>query len=80
MTMDAHDPPGGDTPPDPAASPEPDTAAAPIAADQDPEIPLGQRLFDSPFLLLIAGTLIMFVFFTGWGVLEVLSLDPAPLP
>ena len=44
------------------------------------EIPLGQRLFDSPFLLLIAGILVMFIFFTGWGIVEIMSLDPAPLP
>lgn len=43
-------------------------------------IPLGQRLFDRPFLLLWAGMIIMFVFYTGWGLLEIMSLDPAPLP
>ncbi len=80
MTMDDHDSQGGASPPDPAPTPDIGSPSAPVAADHDPEIPLGQRLFDSPFLLLLAGTLIMFVFFTGWGVLEVLSLDPAPLP
>ena len=49
------------------------------APDEAP-VPLGQRLFDSPFLLLIAGILVMFVFFTGWGIVEIMSLDPAPLP
>jgi hypothetical protein len=44
------------------------------------EIPLGQRLFDRPFLLLAAGILIMVIFYTGWGLWEILSLDPAPLP
>jgi hypothetical protein len=49
--------------------------------EPDPEeIPLGQRLYDSPFLLLIAGIVVMFVFFTGWGVLEIMSLEQAPLP
>ena len=51
--------------------------------EQDPEleeIPLGQRLFDRPFLLLFAGIVIMFVFFTGWGMVEILSLEQAPLP
>jgi hypothetical protein len=43
-------------------------------------IPLGQRVFESPFLLLIMGLIVMFVFFTGWGVWEVMSLEPAPLP
>lgn len=44
------------------------------------EIPAGQRFFDSPFLLLALGMLIMFVIYTGWGMLEILSLGPAPLP
>jgi hypothetical protein len=44
------------------------------------EIPLGQRLFDSPFLLLAAGIVVMVVFYTGWGLWEIYSLSPAPLP
>jgi hypothetical protein len=47
--------------------------------DHEP-IPLGQRLYDSPFLLLVAGIVIMVVFYTGWGLWEVLSLETAPLP
>ncbi len=43
-------------------------------------IPLGQRLMDRPFLLLVAGLLVMIVFYTAWGLFEVLSLTPAPLP
>jgi hypothetical protein len=47
----------------------------------EPEpIPLGQRLYDRPFLLLIAGILVMVVFYTGWGLWEILRLPPAPLP
>ena len=59
---------------------QPDVATPSAAATDDSDIPLGQRLFDSPFLLLIACIVIMFVFFTGWGLLEIMSLDPAPLP
>lgn len=44
------------------------------------EIPLMQRIYESPFLLLFAGILVMFVFYTGWGVLEILSMPEAPLP
>jgi hypothetical protein len=44
------------------------------------EIPLGQRLYDNPFLLLIAGLVVMAVFYTGWGLWEIHSLQPAPLP
>ncbi len=43
-------------------------------------IPLGQRLFDRPFLLLAACIVVMFVFYTGWGLLELASLTEAPLP
>lgn len=48
-------------------------------ASEEP-VPLGQRLFDRPFLLLAAGILVMFVFYTGWGLLELASLTDAPLP
>lgn len=44
------------------------------------DIPLGQRLFDNPFLLLIAGIVVMAVFYTGWGLLEILRMPQAPLP
>ena len=44
------------------------------------EIPWGQRLYDRPFLLLVIGLLVMAVCFTGWGLWEVLTLPPAPLP
>jgi hypothetical protein len=44
------------------------------------EIPLGQQLCDRPFLLLIACLVVMFVFYTGWGLVEIASLGQAPLP
>lgn len=43
-------------------------------------VPLGQRLFDNPFLLLILGIVVMVLFYTGWGLWEVLSLPEATLP
>jgi hypothetical protein len=43
-------------------------------------VPLGQRLFDNVFLLLGAGLLIMFLFYTGWGLWEITSLPSGPLP
>ncbi len=49
-------------------------------AGESPRLPLGQRLLDSPFLLLFAGVVIMVVFYTAWGLYEILSLKPAPLP
>ena len=57
----------------PPSHPPPDAA-------QDTEIPLMQRLYDSPFLLLAACIVVMFVFFTAWGMIEIMSLEPAPLP
>ncbi len=53
----------------------------PHAPDVPPEpIPLGQRLFDNMFLLLAVGLLVMFVFFTGWGMYEITTIPPATLP
>ena len=42
--------------------------------------PFGQRLCDSPFLLLALGILVMAVFYTIWGLIEILSLPQATLP
>ena len=44
------------------------------------KIPLGQRLMDSPFLLLVLGLVVMLVFYTGWGLWELITLPSAPLP
>lgn len=44
------------------------------------EVPLGQRLYDRPFLLLAAGLIVMFGFYTFWGLWEVGSLPQATLP
>lgn len=43
-------------------------------------VPQGQRLYDNLWLLLVAGIVVMTVFYTLWGLWEVLSLPPAPLP
>ncbi len=47
---------------------------------QGEEPPFGQRLYDNPFLLLALGLVIMVVFFTLWGLWEVMSLPQATLP
>ena len=52
----------------------------PSAGGPEERPPLGQRLYDSPFLLLAAGMLVMVVFFTVWGLIEISSLPTAPLP
>mgnify|MGYP000940834872 CR=1 FL=1 len=46
----------------------------------DDEIPAIQKLFDRPFLLLIAGILVMLVFYTLWGIWEIFKMPQAPLP
>jgi hypothetical protein len=43
-------------------------------------VPLGQRLLDRPLLLLLAGLIVMFGFYTLWGLYEILSLPKATLP
>ena len=48
--------------------------------DSEQPVPLGQRLFERPFLLLLLGLVVMFVFYTGWGMVEVMMLPDAPLP
>jgi hypothetical protein len=52
--------------------------ATPPSSDQRP--PLGQRLLDHPFLLLLAGLAVMSGFYTLWGLYEILSLPRATLP
>ncbi len=48
--------------------------------DEQSEIPRGQKLYDNPWILLVAGLVVMFVFYTIWGMYEVLSLPQAKLP
>ncbi len=46
----------------------------------EPRLPLGQRLFDNWWLLLILGIAIMAVIYTGWGIWEIFTLPEATLP
>jgi hypothetical protein len=50
------------------------------SSSTDREAPLGQRLLDRPFLLLVAGLVVMFAFYTLWGLFEILTLPTATLP
>ncbi len=45
----------------------------------DAEIPLGQRLFDRIFLLLIVSLLISGVLYNAWGLIETLGAPPLPM-
>ena len=49
-------------------------------AGREPEIPLMQRLFDRPFLLLVLGVAVVGVFYTLWGLFEILTMPQATLP
>lgn len=43
------------------------------------EVPLGQRLFDRIFLLLIVSLLISGVLYNAWGLIETLGAPPLPI-
>ena len=43
-------------------------------------IPLGQRIFDSPFMLLLLGFFVPALSYTLWGLIEIFSLPSATLP
>lgn len=49
-------------------------------SNENEKLPLGQRLMDRPFLLLLAGMITMFGFYTIWGLIEIMSLPKATLP
>lgn len=48
--------------------------------DDSEPIPLGQRVFDNMYLLLVLGVLVMLVVFTAWGMWEILSMPKGTLP
>jgi hypothetical protein len=56
------------------------TEPRPAGGPAEEKVPLGQRLFDNVFLLLAAGILVMVLFYTAWGIWQMRSLTPAPLP
>ncbi len=49
--------------------------------EKEPEqIPFMQKLLDSPWILLGLGMVVMFLFYTIWGMYEIMSLPQATLP
>jgi hypothetical protein len=52
----------------------------PDVNDAHEPLPLGQRLFDNMYLLLILGVAVMLVIFTAWGLYEILSMPKGTLP
>lgn len=55
-----------------------DDVTRPSDADGPP--PLGQRLYDNMFLLLVAGVVIMLIVYTGWGLWELTTMPKGTLP
>lgn len=49
-------------------------------ADGAERVPLGQRVFDNMYLLLVLGVAVMLVIFTGWGMWEIVSMPQGTLP
>ncbi len=56
-----------------------DPSATPPEAPDEP-IPIGQRLFDNMYLLLVLGVAVMLVVFTAWGMWEIISMPNGTLP
>lgn len=48
--------------------------------DDGKDVPFLQRLYDSPFVLLGLGIVVMLIVYTGWGLVEIALLPKAPLP
>ena len=51
-----------------------------MKTSQDPEIPKAQQLYDRPIFWLIAGFITMVVFYTLWGIVEIVTLPQGTLP
>lgn len=51
---------------------------APAAPEK--EIPRGQNFFDNWILLMVISVVITAVVYSAWGLFQVLTLPPAPIP
>ena len=59
-------------------TPRPDESTRDPVLPERP--PWQQRLFDSPYLLLLLGVGVTVLFYTLWGLLEMMTMPAAPLP
>jgi hypothetical protein len=48
-----------------------------MAEEKEPWL---QRLYDRPFVLLALGLIVMFAFYTVWGMLEIMNMPQSTLP
>ncbi len=49
-----------------------------MSNNEDERIPAMQSLLDNPFLLLFIGVAMPTVFYTVWGIMEIVTLPVAP--
>ena len=47
-------------------------------AEKTVRIPVMQRIFDNPFMLLFIGVVIPAVFYVIWGIMEIITIPIAP--
>ena len=48
-----------------------------IATQENEQIPVMQKILDNPFLLLFIGVVVPTVFYTIWGIMEIISIPIA---
>ena len=46
--------------------------------DENPRVPVMQRVLDNPFLLLFVGVVVPAVFYIIWGIMEIITIPLAP--
>lgn len=51
-----------------------------MTSSEDPKIPKAQQLYDRPMFWLVAGFVVMVVFYTLWGIFEIVTLPQGTLP
>ncbi|MGF1640966.1 MAG: hypothetical protein ACFCUO_08455 [Rhodospirillales bacterium] len=58
--------------------PRGDSAApGPRAGDPDEKVPVMQQILDNPFLLLFIGVAVPTVFYTIWGIMDIIQIPVA---
>lgn len=60
--------------------PNPDDRAGATEPVETERIPWQQKLYESPFILLLLGVGVVGLFYTLWGLVEILTMPTAPLP
>ena len=45
-----------------------------LSQDENPRVPVMQRILDNPFLLLFIGVVVPSVFYIIWGIMEIVTI------